>query len=89
MDPAEGEPGRARRGDRPTPHPHWAHHPHDTMPFEDGLSHKRFSADFTLYEWSGVNDDGEVVWSTDDAPVMALPLVRRCAPVPSSAFDRA
>jgi hypothetical protein len=46
------------------------------MPFEDGLAHKTFAADFRSVLWH-LDDDNKLVWH-DEPEVLALPLVRRC-----------
>ena len=48
------------------------------MPFEDGLSHKTFAADFHHYGWHLDEDGKTLVWNLEPE-VLALPLVRRCA----------
>ena len=44
------------------------------MPFDDGLPHKRFTADFIHHPWY-IDEQGNVVWKEKE--LMTLPLVRR------------
>ena len=48
--------------------------PPGAMPFDDGLAHKTFAADFTHYPWTS-NAEGVIEWLEDEQ--VTLPLVRR------------
>ena len=44
------------------------------MPFDDGMPHKRFAADFIHHPWYADADDN-IVWKEPE--LLTLPLVRR------------